>query len=143
MVETDLIKAYYDRLAGADAHARALMYDNEQVPVFTGNASTAASAPHVIVGRPRSRGQETIDGVSHPEVRIQLRVHTAFPEGKGNHFQCYEIARSTHDLLEAAPITVGGKEPYVPEPDLTPIPSYDKGDQEALDLSVDYVYPSL
>ncbi len=143
MVETDLIEAYYGRLAGADAHSQALITNEEVVPVFTGNASTDSSAPHVIVGRPRSRGQETLDGVSHPEVRIQLRVHTAFPSGKGNHFQCYQIARAAHDLLESAPIEVGGKEPYVPEPDLTPIPSYDKGEKEALDLSVDYRYPSL
>lgn len=146
-VETDLIKAYYRRLAGTGAHSQALEHDGTRVPVFTGNAPTSessgASAPYVIVGRPRSRGQETIDGVPHPEVRLQLRVHTAFPKGKGNHFLCYEIARSAHDLLEAAPIEVGGKKPYVPQPDLTPIPAYDKGEEEALDLSLDYVFPSL
>ncbi len=105
MVETDLIEAYYNRLAGADVHSQALTINEEVVPVYTGNASTGASTPHVVVGRPRSRGQETLDGVSHPEVRLQLRVHTAFPEGKGNHFLCYEIARAAHDLIEAAPIT--------------------------------------
>lgn len=66
-----------------------------------------------------------------------------FPEGKGNHFLCYEIAQAAHDLLETAPIEVDGKEPYVPEPDKQPIPPSEKGDQEALDLSVQYVSPSL
>lgn len=143
VVETELVTAYYQRLAGADAHAQALTHNNNVVPVFTGNAPTDKEAPYVIVGRPRSRGQETLDGVSHPEVRLQLRIHTAHNPGQGDHFKCYEIADAAHELLEAVPITVDGHEPYVPEPDKTPIPSYDKGDQEALDLSVQYTFPSI
>lgn len=143
MIATDLITAYYERLTGADAHEQTLTVSEEVIPVFTGNASTAASAPYVIVSRPRVRGGETLDGVSRDEVRIQLRVHTEHPHGKGNHFQAYEIAEAAHGLLESAPITVDGREPYVPEPDISPIPSYEKGDREALDLSLDYRYPSI
>jgi hypothetical protein len=143
MIETDLITAYYERLTGADSHATRLSYNGAEVPVYTGTAPTDASAPYLIIGRPRTRGAETLDGVSRDEVRLQLRVHTAFPPGKGDHFKCYEIAQSAHDLLEAAPLQVDGKTPYVPEPDKQPIPEYDKGDSEALDLSLDYIYPSL
>lgn len=142
-VETELIKAFHARLNGEDAHATPLKHNGNVVPAFTGNADSDASAPYVIVGRPRTRGSETIDGVETPEVRIQLRVHTAFPQGKGNHFKAYEIGRAAHDLLEAAPLQVGSKEPYVPEPNLQPVPSYDKGDDEALDLSIEYRFPSL
>jgi len=142
-VETDLIQAYYRRLTGADGHAQPLKHNGNVVPAFTGSASTDASPPYIVIGRPRTRGEEALDGTEIPEVRIQLRVHTAFPAGKGNHFRAYEIARAAHDLLEATPIEVDGHEPYVPEPDLDPVPEYDKGDQTAIDLSVDYRYPSL
>lgn len=142
-LETDLITAYSERLTGADSHSTVLSHGGSEVSVYTGNAPTEASAPYVVIGRPRTRGDETIDEVRTSEVRIQLRVHTAFPPGKGNHFQCYQIADAAHNLLEAAPIEVDGKQPYVPEPDKQPIPSYDKGDSEALDLSIDYIYPSL
>jgi len=142
-VETDLIDAYWARLNGEDGHATPLKHNGNVVPAFTGNADADASAPYVVIGRPRTRGEEALDGTEIPEVRIQLRVHTAFPDGKGNHFKAYEIARTGHGLLEAAPITVDGHEPYVPEPDLDPIPEYDKGDEEALDLSVDYRFASL
>lgn len=142
-VETDLITAYYNRLTGADSYSQSLIVDGKTITPYTGNAPPAARAPYIVIGRPRTRGAETLDGVSHPEVRLQLRVHTAYEPGKGNHFFCYEIAEAAHDLLEAAPITVDGKEPYVPEPDKQPIPSYDKGEEEALDLSVDYRYSSL
>lgn len=142
-VETDLITAFYERLTGADSHAQALTREGNTIPTYTGNADTDASAPYVIVGRPRTRGDEALDGTEMPDVRIQLRVHTEYPPGKGNHFAAYEIADAAHDLLEAAPITVDGYEPYVPEPDKTPIPSYDKADKEALDLSIDYVFNSL
>lgn len=143
MVVTDLIAAYYNRLAGADAHGTTLSNGGEDVPVFTGSPGKDASAPLALIGRPRTRGQETIDGVEIPEVRLQLRIHTAFPPAKANHFQCYQIAEAAHRLLEAAPLSVGDKEPYVPEPNLQPIQPYDKGDKEAVDLSLLYVYPSL
>lgn len=142
-VETDVVTAFHKRLDGSDSHSTSLTYDGNAVPVYTGNAPTGKEAPFVVVGRPRKRGDETIDGVETPEVRVQMRVHTAFPEGKGNHLKAYKIAGLAHDLLEASPVTVGGKEPYIPQPDLNPIPSYDKGDQEALDISMEYVFPSL
>lgn len=143
MVVTDLIAAYYNRLAGADDHGTTLSNGGEEVPTYTGSAPTDKPAPFVVIGRPRTRGQETIDGVEIPEVRLQLRVHTAFPPAKANHFQCYNIAEAAHGLLEAAPLPVGDKEPYVPEPNLQPIQPYDKGDKEAVDLSLLYVYRSL
>lgn len=142
-VETDLITAFHERLSGVDGHGTALIHDGETIPVYTGNAPAEAHAPYVIIGRPRTRGDETIDGVRTPELRVQLRIHTAFPPGKGNHFDSYQIADKAHDLLEAAPLAIDGKEPYVPEPDKQPVPSYDKGDEEALDLSVRYRFPSL
>ena len=143
MTETDLITAFYERLNGEDGHGQTLQHDGSTVPAFTGSAPADAAAPFVVIGRPRTRGSETLDGIETPEVRLQLRVHTAFPAGKGNHFQCYEIAQAAHDLLEAAPVTIQDKEPYVPEPDKQPIPNYDKGDQEALDLFLSYTWPSL
>ena len=142
-IELQLITAAYERLTGADAHAQALTHGGEQVPAYTGSAPTDEPAPFIVIGRPRTRGSETLDGVETPEVRLQLRVHTAFAAGKGDHFKCYQIGRAAHDLLEAAPLQVGSKTPYIPEPDKNPIPSYDKGDREALDLSLDYVFPSL
>jgi len=142
-VEIDLISAAYDRLTGADAHGSALTHGGEEVPVYTGSAPTEADAPYVIIGRPRTRGDETLDGVEKPEVRLQLRVHTRHDFGRADFFEAYQIADSAHDLLEAAPITVNGHEPYIPEPDKQPIPPYDAGDESALDLSLDYVFPSL
>lgn len=163
-VEIDLVEAFYKRLSGEDAHGQPLQAGTTQglamgpmfphsamtqgaiqqeVPVYTGNAPTGKEAPYVTIGRPRKRGQEALDGTEIPEVRLQLRVHTAHPPARADHFQAYEIAGRAHDLLEAAPITVDGHEPYVPQPDLQPVPSYDKGDQEALDVSMDYRFSSL
>ncbi|MCS3707183.1 hypothetical protein GGP62_002170 [Salinibacter ruber] len=142
-VETDLVTAFHRRLSGDDSHGQPLAYQGRQVPVYTGNAPADKEAPYVTIGRPRKRGEEALDGTELPEVRVQLRVHTAFPQGKGDHLLAYEIAGRAHDLLEAAPITVGGHKPYTPQPDLQPIPSYDKGDQQALDVSMDYRFPSL
>lgn len=142
-VEASLIKSYYNRLDGSDSHGTALTHGGSEVPVYTGNAPTDKDAPYVVIGRPRTRGEEALDGTEMPEVRLQLRVHTAHQPGKVNTFLAYQIAEAAHDLLEAAPITVDGKEPYVPEPDKQPI-NYDlSGEKEALDLSLDYVYPSL
>jgi len=142
-VETDLITTFHKRLGGTDDHSTPLKHKGNVVPVFTGNAPTGEQAPFTTIGRPRKRGEEALDGTEMPEVRVQLRVHTAFPEGRGDHLKAYEIAGQAHDLLEAAPIEVDGYEPYVPQPDLQPIPSYEKGDQEALDLTMDYRFPSL
>jgi hypothetical protein len=142
-VETDLILAVHERLDGADSHATPLTHNGSEVPVFTGSAPTDADPPYVIVGRPRTRGSETLDGTETPEVRLQLRVHTRFKKNRGNHFLAYQIADAAHDLLEAAPISVNGHEPYVPEPDKQPIPPYDAGDDEALDLALQYRFKSL
>lgn len=143
MTETDLIKAYYNRLTGADGHGTALTYDGAEVPTFTGNPPADVGAPLVVVGRPRTRGEEALDGTPVDEVRLQLRVHTAFEPGKGDHFKCYQIASDAHALLRAAPIDVGGCSPRITRPDKRPLPSYDKGDKEALDLALDYVFESL
>jgi hypothetical protein len=142
MVETDLITAIYERLAGEDAHGQALQHDGNQVPVFTGAGPADGEAPYVVISRPRTRGGQTLDGVETPEVRVQLRTHTRFPAGKANQFKCYQIAGQAHDLLEAAPLPVQGREPYVPQPDKTPIPAYDVGDRQAVDLSLEYTFLS-
>lgn len=142
MVETDLVTAIYERLAGEDSHGQALTHDGSEVPVFTGQGPTGAEAPYIVITRPRTRGDETLDGVETPEVRVQLRVHTRFAKGKGNYFQAYQIAESAHDLLEAAPLSsIGGA--YVPEPNKTPVPPYDVGGEQALDLSVQYRFRAL
>jgi hypothetical protein len=142
-VELALIEAAYNRLSGADSHGTPLTHDGNEVPVYTGSAPTDSDAPYVLIGRPRTRGDETLDGVEKPEVRLQLRAHTRHPSGRADFWQAYEIADNAHDLLEAAPISVNGHEPYVPEPDKQPIPPYNVEDESALDLSLDYVFPSL
>jgi len=142
-VELALIEAAYDRLTGADAHGSALTHGGKEVPVYTGSAPTDASAPYVITKRPRTRGEEKLDGTETPEVRMQLRVHTTHDYGRADFFEAYQIADAVHDLLEAAPLAVGNKAPYIPEPDKQPVPPYDQGESEALDLSLDYRFPSL
>jgi hypothetical protein len=143
MIETDLILAVHKRLDGADSHGTPLTNEGNEVPVYTGSAPTDSGAPYVIIGRPRVRGEEKLDGTETPEVRLQLRAVTSFPPGKANLFKAYEIADAAHNLLEAAPISVNGNEPYVPEPDKQPIPSQTVGDKEMKSLSIDYRFPSL
>jgi hypothetical protein len=142
MVETDLITAIYERLQGEDSYGTPLTHDGSEVPVYTGAGPTGAEAPYVVLSRPRTRGSQALDGTTTPEIRAQIRIHSSFPPGQGNHFLCYEIAESVHDLLEAAPLTIEGREPHVPQPDKTPIPAYDVADQTALDLSLDYTFLS-
>ena len=143
MTEIELTKAFYERLAGADAHGKPLAWEGAEVPTYTGSPPAEAGAPLVVIGRPRARGQEALDGTRLDEVRIQLRVHTAFEEGKGDYLQAYEIASAAHDLLKAAPIEIGGYAPRITRPDKTPVPAYDKGGKEALDLTLDYRFASL
>lgn len=139
-VETDLLTTIYERLTGADAHGQALTYDGSEIDTYTGNAPTDASDPHVVIGRPRTRGSKFLDGKKRNVVRQQLRVCTSFPPGKGDHFEAYQIAGEVRSLLEAAPLEVQGKEPHIPNPDKQPIPGHDIGDEEALDLSVNYTF---
>jgi hypothetical protein len=140
-VENALITTIYERLTGADSHGQALTYSGATVPVYTGNAPADKTAPYVVIERPRTRGDETLDGAVRPEVREQLRVHTAFPEGKANHQKAYAIAQNAHDLLEAAPLNiVNAKQPYVPEPDKNPIRPYDMGSRQGVDVSVEYIF---
>jgi hypothetical protein len=142
-VELALIESAYQRLSGADAHGQPLMHGGKEVPVYTGDAPADRDAPYVATSRPRVRGEEKLDGTETPEVRLQLRAVTAFPPGKANLFKAYEIADAAHTLLEAAPISVGGNEPYIPEPDKQPIPSQTVGDREMKSLSINYRFPSL
>jgi hypothetical protein len=137
MVETDLITAIYERLTGADSHGQALSHDGSEVPVYTGAGPTGAEAPYVVISQPRTLGSETLDGVETPQVRISLRAHCRFPKGKANMFEAYQITDKAHGLLEAAPISVNGHEPYVPEPDKTPV-RYDVSGEQAVDLSAEY-----
>ena len=139
-VEADLITAIQARLTGTDAHGQPLMYEGNQVPVYTGSPERDAKAPYLIIDRPRTRGDETLDGHEMPQVRQQLRVHTSAPPGRGDFLDAYDIAHNAHDLLEAAPLSVDGKDAYVPEPDRQPAPLYDRGDTDALDLAISYIF---
>lgn len=136
--ETDLLTALHDRLNGNDAHGQALTVSGNTIPVYTGEAPVDESAPYVVLERPRNRPDETIDKQVQHRIRQQVRVHTAYESGKGDHFQGYQIAEAIHDLIRAADVTVGSQDAYFPEPNRQPIPAYDKGPQSAYDITIRY-----
>mgnify|MGYP006281702911 CR=1 FL=1 len=139
-IESDLIQTLYSRLKGTDSHGNPLTYGGEEVAIRTGNLDSDDPSPAVVIDRPRTRGSKFLGGESQKEVRQQLRVHTSFPEGRGDHLDAYDIAAKVQDLFEAAPITVDSKDLHVEEADRQPLPPQERGDTEALDLALSFTF---
>jgi hypothetical protein len=138
--EADLIESLFSRLEGTDSHGQPLTYGGSEVAIRTGLLDTDDPSPAVVLDRPRTRGTKFLDGAKREEVRQQVRVHTSTTEAKGDYLKAYDIAREVQDLMDAAPITVGGKTVHVQQADRQPLPEQDRGSDTAMDVAMEFTF---